>query len=159
MLDALNYYSKVGGVLGANYPYVAGGYGRISGSPKVRGICTDPNRIFLGAGNVTAHPTLSVAEIKTLLVNNGPLIAGVYTNTAFDYYSTGVFDACPTYSYYYVNDAVLLYGYDASGNWLIKNAWGPNWGMNGKMILSSVYDCGLSSDLYSLQIPNVNTNV
>ena len=159
MEDALLYFSKVGGVLGANYPYIAGGYGKVSGTPKVRGICTDPHRIFLGPANVTVHPPLSTTEIKTLLVNKGPLIAGVYANTAFDFYNSGVFDACPSYSYYYANDAILLYGYDNQGNWLIKNAWGPNWGIGGKMVLSSIYDCGLSENLYSLEIPNINANV
>lgn len=70
---------------------------------------------------------------------------GVYANTAFDYYSSGVFDGCPSYSSSYINHAVLLIGYTSEGNWIIKNSWGTNWGDSGYMIISKDYDCGLKS--------------
>lgn len=53
--DPLVYYSKVGGVLGSDYPYIAGGYGEQDGHPTVHGICTDRHRIFLGRGSVTTY--------------------------------------------------------------------------------------------------------
>ena len=161
MFDALHYFSKWGGVKASDYPYIAGGYGQTTGFPLVRGICTDENRIFLGSGVVTEHypNILTKNEIKNLLVTQGPLAVGVRVNTAFNYYSSGVFDGCPSYSWYYVNHAVLLYGWDSNDNWLIKNSWGTNWGINGTMILSSVYDCGLDADVVSMNIPNKNTNV
>ena len=55
MFDAAHYFSKLGGVRAADYPYIAGGYGQTAGNPLIRGICTDPNRIFLGQGVVTEH--------------------------------------------------------------------------------------------------------
>ena len=41
MYDALIYLSKWGGVKASDYPYVAGGYGKVSGYPLIRGICSD----------------------------------------------------------------------------------------------------------------------
>ena len=84
---------------------------------------------------------------------------GVDVTTSFEFYSSGVYDHCPPYSYYYLNHAVLLYGWDSNGNWLIKNSWGPDWGINGTMILSSRFDCGIRYDVVSLEVPTVNTNV
>ena len=149
--------------MASDYPYVAGGYGSSSGTPLVGGICTDSSRIFLGQGNISTYGSssrqLTITEIKDLLVTYGPVVVGIYTNTAFNFYHTGVFDGCPSYSYYYVDHSVLLYGWDSNGNWLIKNSWGTSWGMNGTMRLSSVYDCGISSDLALIDIPTKNTNV
>jgi C1A family cysteine protease len=46
------------------------------------------------------------------------------------YYSSGVYTGCPSndLSQYYLNHAVILIGYDSSGNWIIKNQWGTGWG-------------------------------
>ena len=147
MDDPLIFYSKLGGVVESNYPYIAGGYGSRDGYPTVNGICTDRHRIFLGQGVVTYYyPTVLTAnQIKTLLNDNGPLMVGIYANTGFSYYSSGVYTGCPSSAASYTNHAVLLYGYTSSGDWLIKNSWGTDWGINGTMILSKTYDCGISS--------------
>ena len=160
MKDPLLFYSTVGGVKETNYPYVAGGYGSRSGYPTVHGICTDRHRIYLGQGTVTHADTgLTKTQIKTLLVNNGPLMVGVYANTGFSFYNSGVYNGCPSYSSSFLNHAVLLYGYTADGDWLIKNSWGTDWGNNGTMVLSSTYDCGMSTDIAYITVSNKNTNV
>ena len=86
-------------------------------------------------------------------------MVGVYANTGFSFYSSGVYSGCPSYSSSYLNHAVLLYGYTSNGDWLIKNSWGTDWGNNGTMILSKNYDCGMSSDVAILTVANKNTNV
>jgi hypothetical protein len=46
-------------------------------------------------------------------------------------YSTGVFTECGSSfatSYNNMNHYVLLVGYDASGNWIIKNSYNSGWG-------------------------------
>jgi cathepsin L len=50
-----------------------------------------------------------------------------------------------------MNHAVLLYGYDSNGNWLIKNQWGTDWGNQGFMTLSSTNDCGMSTMLGNIK--------
>jgi hypothetical protein len=56
-----------------------------------------------------------------LLLEEGPLVVGVYADNGFQSYGGGVYSGCPVYSAYFINHAVMLYGYDSSGNWLIKN--------------------------------------
>ena len=86
-------------------------------------------------------------------------MVGLYANTEFNFYSSGVFTGCPASSKNRINHAGLLYGYDSAGNWLIKNSWGSSWGMNGHMILSSDLDCGLNFDVSLLRIANPNSQV
>jgi len=65
-------------------------------------------------------------------LSSEPIIAGVYASE-WSTYKSGVFScnnntAIP-------NHAVLLVGYDSSGNWRIKNSWGTAWGEKGYMWL------------------------
>jgi len=84
---------------------------------------------MLGNGTVQIFQSgLTKAQIKTLLFTQGPLMVGVYADSGFLKYSNGTYSGCPTDAYNYLNHAVLLYGYDSSGNWLIKNQWDITWG-------------------------------
>ena len=85
--DALNFYSKVGGLLSYKYPYLAANYGSTKGYPTTVGICNDTNRIFLGQGTVNLYSGLSNDQIKTLLVNYGPMMVGVYADYGFMSYA------------------------------------------------------------------------
>jgi hypothetical protein len=89
------------------------------------------------------------------------MMVGVYANTAFVNYASGTFTGCPSNSDSgnNINHAVLLYGWDSNGNWLIKNQWSTGWGVNGFMTLSSSVDCGMSSMLGSITFTSTNTNV
>lgn len=42
-----------------------------------------------------------------------------------------------------MNHAVLAVGYDAYGNWIIKNSWGTYWGESGYMRLAPGDTCGV----------------
>jgi C1A family cysteine protease len=42
----------------------------------------------------------------------------------------------------------VLIGYDASGNWIIKNQWGTSWGESGFATISSTNNCALSAWVY-----------
>jgi len=101
---------------------------------------------------------MTTAQIKALLINYGPMMVGVYADYGFMSYYSGTYSGCPSYSQYYLNHAVLLYGWDANGNWLIKNQWKTSWGNQGYMTLSSVSDCGLSSLIGVVYVPHVNSN-
>jgi serine protease len=161
LYDSLLHLAIRGSVRESDYPYVGGSYGTRTGYPIVRGLCTDRRRIYLGAGNVTSFEgtQLTQTQIKDLLVSYGPIMVAINANFNFNYYSSGVFDGCTSDSHYNLNHAVLLYGYDSAGNWLIKNQWGTSWGINGRMILSSTNDCGISYGVAILDIPTKNTVV
>lgn len=77
-------------------------------------------------------------DIKAAIVNYGSVACAVTADSYFQAYSSGVFDACFTYST--LNHAVILCGWDDNkGAWLLKNSWGTGWGENGLMWIK--YDC------------------
>lgn len=95
--------------------------------------------------------------MKQILLDEGPIMVAIYANTEFQYYSSGVFDGCgTTTSYYTLNHAVLLYGWDSSGNWLIKNSWGNSWGENGFMRLDPTRNCGISKLLATIHFTGIH---
>ena len=74
----------------------------------------------------------SVAAIKAAIYAYGSVSAGVYADTYFQGYTSGVFS--DSQSYDSIDHAILLVGWDdAKGAWLLKNSWGPSWGVNGFM--------------------------
>lgn len=100
--DPFYFLAQVGSVLRSTYPYLASNYGSGPGYPTTPGICTDQNRIFLGSGTINLYaPTfasggLTVTQIKTLLVTDGPQMIGMYANSAFSAYQSGTFTGCPS---------------------------------------------------------------
>lgn len=80
-------------------------------------------------------------EIKNLLYNYGPFSVGVagYDNAFFNNRG-GVFKCTSPYT---INHAVLLIGWDAQGNWIIKNSWGSGWGTSGYGYIDKSGNCGV----------------
>jgi len=82
----------------------------------------------------------SVESIKQAIVTYGPVSAAVYANNAFQAYEDDVFNASTVAE---VNHAIVLVGWDdslgAEGVWILRNSWGPNWGMDGYMYIE--YGC------------------
>ena len=89
------------------------------------------------------------AKMKEL-ISIAPVAAAIYSNDAFQAYSTGVFTGCPSNaeSRTKVNHAVIIVGYDSNGNYIIKNSWATTWGQNGYGVVSKDADCGLSAYVY-----------
>ena len=50
------------------------------------------------------------------------------------------------------NHGVLLVGYDANGNWKIKNSWGTNWGESGYIRIGPGNSCSVCGDLWKTDI-------
>ena len=99
----------------------------------VKGTCkTDVTRPYKAvawgyAGSSAGVP--SVTDLKQALCQYGPLAVAVRVTSAFQAYTSGVFNACATGA---VNHGVTLIGWDdAKGAWLIKNSWGTSWGETG----------------------------
>jgi hypothetical protein len=73
----------------------------------------------------------SVTKLKNALCKYGPLAVAVRVTSAFQAYKSGVFNQKDPGG---VNHGVTLVGWDDSKKaWLIKNSWGPGWGMSGYM--------------------------
>jgi len=74
----------------------------------------------------------SVTAIKAAIYKWGNVSACVAADRYFQAYTGGVFSSPsrPTE----INHAICLVGWDDSkGAWLLKNSWGPRWGINGFM--------------------------
>lgn len=72
-----------------------------------------------------AKVTATTDALKAAL-NFSP-VAVLVDATNMSYYSSGVYNNCNASSIV-LNHAVLAVGYDASGNWIVKNSWGTTWG-------------------------------
>jgi C1A family cysteine protease len=82
-------------------------------------------------------------------INNGPIAAGMYANSGIQAYKSGIYSGCPSNSYKYLDHAIVLVGYNTTGNYyIIKNSWGTSWGQSGYGYVSMTNDCGISSWLY-----------
>lgn len=65
--------------------------------------------------------------MKYYLATYGPTAIGVSAgNNAFMNYASGVFNGCPVGAE--IDHAVLLVGWTANGDWIVKNSWGLDWG-------------------------------
>jgi C1A family cysteine protease len=84
------------------------------------------NWAFIG-GYEGANP--SPAQIKTALIQYGPVVVDVAVDNAFQEYGSGILNSCDGDE---INHMVLIVGYnDAGGYWIVKNSWGTSWGEKG----------------------------
>lgn len=71
----------------------------------------------------------TVLQLKTALVQHGPLVAPIVFSDCLYQYRGGVFNEEAGDM---VNHVMLLVGWDdAKGAWLVKNSWGEEWGEKG----------------------------
>ena len=71
----------------------------------------------------------TVEQLKTALVEHGPLVAPIVYDECLANYKSGVFNE---QNLDMINHAVLLTGWDDEKEaWLIKNSWGEEWGEKG----------------------------
>ncbi|XP_076435231.1 procathepsin L-like [Babylonia areolata] len=92
----------------------------------------------------------SETTLQQAIAMVGPVAAAVDASPlSFRHYSGGVYQeaSCSSDG---VNQAVLVVGYgtyQGQDYWLLKNSWGPDWGMNGYMMLARNQGnmCGIST--------------
>jgi hypothetical protein len=102
-------------------------------------------------GNGSSVP--STSALKQAIYDYGPLSVAVYVNSAFQYYTSGIFNSCSNSS---PNHAVVLVGWnDTGGYWILKNSWGTGWGESGYMRIT--YGCSNIGYAASYAIPKTTT--
>jgi len=125
---AFNYVISTGAATEAAYPYTA------SDSACNTSVAR-PYRATAWGYVIPSGGIPSVTQMKTALCEHGPLAVSVWVSDAFQAYTGGVFNENITSQG--INHAITLVGWDdAKKAWLIKNSWGPNWGMQGYMWIS-----------------------
>lgn len=71
----------------------------------------------------------TVQQLKTALIQHGPIVAPIYYDECLAAYRGGVFNEKDAGR---VNHVVLLIGWDDRQQaWLVKNSWGEEWGEKG----------------------------
>lgn len=93
------------------------------------------SHVQVGAYKVLMHDTNRRAEraIETLLHAYGPISVGIdSTSDAMENYKGGIFKASMCGKD--IDHAVTIVGYTKNA-WIIKNSWGPKWGVDGYLYL------------------------
>ena len=125
------------------------------------GSCThwsDPTTRFASWYRVACG---DINAIKTAIMTYGVVDAAVYVDSAFEAYSGGIYentstncDASPCY-YKPTNHAIALVGWDDNGGngyWILRNSWGPSWGVDGYMRIkytSAIVACEVAYLVYN----------
>ena len=73
----------------------------------------------------------SVEQLKSAIVEHGPIATAFNADNCFSIYKSGVFNG-ENGGATAVNHVLMLVGWDDSKQaWLVKNSWSENWGENG----------------------------
>lgn len=105
-------------------------------TPKQKFSC-QPSGGFLKAASrdyVNSPPDKlpSVEQLKTALIEHGPLAMPIFYDECLVEYKGGIFNEFDQKESGQINHVVLLVGWDDKKQaWLIKNSWGKDWGENG----------------------------
>jgi len=143
--------AALGAVAESSFPYVASDVS--CEPPYPRPYCIDSST-YVGSDSF-----LDVPYIKQAILEHGPVSTRVYVGTAFQAYTSGIFNAWAGSD---PNHAVALVGWDdsqgANGVWILRNSWGSDWGESGYMRIE--YRCsqvgnGTRSITYN---PDCNNN-
>jgi len=138
----------------ADFPYLGASFGDSASTPTTANICkATPTLIYAGDYTVTdynIYRNITNEQMKTLLADGGPVGVLIYADSGFMSYSSGIYSGCPSFSSSYnnINHAVSVVGYDASGNYIVKNSWATTWGESGFGTVSASNDCAITAFVY-----------
>jgi cathepsin L len=94
--------------------------------------------------------TDSESQLQSAVAAVGPISAAIDANhRSFLLYHSGVYDEAVCSSTE-LDHGVLVVGYGSHAGkeyWLVKNSWGPHWGMKGYIMMSRNKNnqCGIAS--------------
>ncbi|EAR95556.1 papain family cysteine protease (macronuclear) [Tetrahymena thermophila SB210] len=126
--DYFKYAIKYGIVSAASYPYV--GY---------QTACKNTSNLPKYFPQSFKFIRSNIPDIKSA-ISQGPISVTVDASN-WRSYQGGIFNRCSRNPQ--LNHAVIAVGYDAQGNYIIKNSWGPYWGDKGYITVSAQNDCGV----------------
>lgn len=138
MDNAFSYAIDTGMCTENSYPYTA-----TSNFKSCKSSCS-PDVKITGCADVSPNNQLVLKSA----VNNGPVSIAIEADTTiFQFYKEGVITSstCGTN----LDHGVLIVGYGNENKvdyWLVKNSWGPDWGLNGYVKIqrtSSTNDAGI----------------
>lgn len=114
--------------------------------PCTQGSCGPLARI----ADYTYIPNV-VAQIKQAVYEIGPVTTGFYVHDNFYNYTGGCWSADYSEA---PNHGMLIVGWDdtacgGDGAWIVKNSWGPNWGLDGYCYIRYGV-CGVGSSAYQI---------
>ena len=137
--QALTYVSKWGIAFTSVYPSLA-----------VQGTCknstTALNKVVSATAPVTDITRGSISALQASLQSKP---TAVYVDaSSWPGYSSGIFNYC---TYTSLNHAVVAVGFDASGNWKVRNSWGTGWGNPATFAFRALEIRAESSTTRSLQ--------
>lgn len=147
--------------LESDYPYQSAKSGTIT--PFIPGICLAKNKIKM-ASTTTYRRYRQIPYSKMrLLVARGPVMASFAASGDFALYKRGIF-MCQPVRASAINHAINVIGYTdlngtIGGHWIVKNSWGPDWGIGGFAYISKYHDCGLKYDVYQFVDSSVATTI
>lgn len=131
MADAFNWVITYRGITSSGlYPYKA-----------VAGTCRNPPPAAVAS--LSSQKTVSKTDVAIgNAVQQQPVSVGVDA-TWWQFYSGGVFNGPCTTT---LNHGVLLVGFDVTTAnvpyWIVKNSWGPSWGLQGYIYLQRTTGAG-----------------
>jgi C1A family cysteine protease len=122
----------------AVYPFV--GQNQNCGSKN----CTNVARIT----NFVSVPAADEVTLKAAVAQQVVSSACMASTQSFQFYSSGVFND-PTCNPQDIDHGMSIIGYGTTSNgtdyWLLRNMWGPTWGMKGYMYMIRGVDmCGIA---------------
>jgi len=136
MDDAFEYVIKNGGICSeAAYPYKG-----------VEGTCQSSSCTSVASISSYADvPSGNEQDLYTV-IQQGPISIAIEADqSAFQFYSGGVFSAACGHN---LDHGVLIVGYGTLNSkpyWIVKNSWGTSWGMQGYILMIEGKDeCGLA---------------
>jgi len=134
MDDAFEFIIKNGGICSeASYPYKG-----------VQGKCQTCTEVATISSYVD-NPQGNEGDLSTLIQTGPVSIAIEADQSAFQFYSGGVFSAACGHN---LDHGVLIVGYGTLSSkpyWIVKNSWGASWGMQGYILMIQGKDeCGLA---------------
>jgi C1A family cysteine protease len=99
-----------------------------------------------------------LAQMKGCLASGDPFVYGFTVYTSFEttqVEQTGIVPMPASGEKVLGGQAVLAVGYDdSSQRFIVRNSWGPGWGMGGYFTVPYVYltDTGLSDDFWTTRL-------
>jgi len=119
--DAITQITLNGLPFESSYPYTASD----TTESKCSGLTV--KKLLRPIQSINHYSSLTQAQLQQFLITNGPVLVGVSAgNTAFMEYASGIFTGCQAGAS--IDHSVLLVGFTAAGDWIIKNSWGLDWG-------------------------------